>query len=107
MGIAFRLNHVALQVANYAVYPLQLALLIPFYRVAAAQFGYEVPLESAAEVIDLVTDQPLGAVRILWGVTWRAAILWALGAGPAVAALFFPLRILARALDTARERTGS
>ena len=105
-GIAFGLNQAALQVANYAVYPLQLVLLIPFYRVAAAQFGYEVPFESAAQVIELVTDKPLGAVRILWGVTWRAAILWSMAAVPAAVALFVPLRIAVRALVAGRKGIG-
>lgn len=96
LGVVLRLNHVALQAANYAVYPLHLALLIPFYHVAAARFGYEIPVESATQVVALVTEQPFGAVQVLWGVTWRAAILWAIAAVPAVAVLYLPLRMLTR-----------
>jgi uncharacterized protein (DUF2062 family) len=34
----FRLNHLAIQVANYAAYPLQFLLLIPFYRAGEMLF---------------------------------------------------------------------
>ena len=38
-GKLLRLNHVALQVANYLVYPLQLALLVPFVRLGERLTG--------------------------------------------------------------------
>lgn len=38
LGLIFKLNHVAVQAANYAVYPVQIALLIPFYRMGEKIF---------------------------------------------------------------------
>lgn len=45
-GRLLRLNHVALQVANYLVYPLQLALLVPLVRLGERLTGSEpLPLD--------------------------------------------------------------
>ncbi len=40
-----RLNQVAIQVANYAAYPVQFILLIPFLHFGQKVFGGNVPLE--------------------------------------------------------------
>ncbi len=40
-ALAFRLNLPAIQIVNYFVYPLQIALLIPFFRVGEKLFGVE------------------------------------------------------------------
>ncbi len=37
----FKLNHVAIQTINYVAYPVQFALLIPFYRAGEWIFGAE------------------------------------------------------------------
>jgi len=39
-GVLFRLNHVALQAANYAAYPLQLLLLYPLLQAGRSFFGF-------------------------------------------------------------------
>jgi len=41
VAFIFRLNHVAIQTANYAAYPVQIALLIPFYRMG--EWIFQVP----------------------------------------------------------------
>src|SRR5689334_10020659 len=38
-GIALRLNHPVLQLVNYVAYPVQVLLLIPFYRAGERLFG--------------------------------------------------------------------
>lgn len=35
----FKLNHVAIQTINYVAYPIQFALLIPYYRIGEWIFG--------------------------------------------------------------------
>jgi uncharacterized protein (DUF2062 family) len=51
-GVWLRLNQALIQLVNYLVYPLQIALLIPFYRAGERLFGAEpVPI---ANVPDLV-----------------------------------------------------
>src|ERR1700722_18596640 len=39
VAFAFRLNLAASQLANHAMYPLQLVLIVPFLQVAARLFG--------------------------------------------------------------------
>lgn len=51
-GVWLRLNQPLIQLVNYLVYPLQIVLLIPFYRAGERLFGAEpVPI---ANVPDLV-----------------------------------------------------
>jgi uncharacterized protein (DUF2062 family) len=39
-AVVFKLNHAAVQVANYAAYPLQIALLYPLFRLGRAWFSF-------------------------------------------------------------------
>ena len=103
-GTAFRLNHVALQVANYLVYPLQFILLIPFFKAAAWLFDYPVPVSSAAEVATMVAEDPGGAITALWGVGWRAMVVWCLAAPLAIAILFLPMKTAANRLASLANR---
>ena len=50
-ALAFRLNLPAIQLVNYFVYPLQIALLIPFFRLGEKLFAISkaVGLEEKAE----------------------------------------------------------
>lgn len=75
-ALAFRLNMVAIQAVNYLVYPLQFALLIPFFRAGEWLFGAERLSLSALDVVALVRDTPLLAISRLWTVTWHAAVAW-------------------------------
>jgi uncharacterized protein (DUF2062 family) len=94
VGAVFGLNQIALQTANYLAYPLQLLLLIPFFQGGAALFGIEVPVDSASDVVSLAEEDPWGAIVLLWDVSWRAMILWALLAVPTtlvLSAILLPL----------------
>lgn len=47
-GRLFRLNHVALQVTNYLLYPAQIALIVPFVRLGETLLGAEaMPIDPA------------------------------------------------------------
>lgn len=51
-GIWLRLNQPLIQLVNYLVYPLQLLLLIPFYRAGERLFGAEpVPILDVPDLI--------------------------------------------------------
>jgi uncharacterized protein (DUF2062 family) len=51
-GVWLRLNQPVIQLVNYLVYPLQIALLIPFYRAGERLFGAEpVPIVNVAELV--------------------------------------------------------
>lgn len=48
-GRVLRLNHVALQLTNYLLYPAQIALIVPFVRLGEALLGAEaMPIDPAA-----------------------------------------------------------
>jgi uncharacterized protein (DUF2062 family) len=101
-ALAFRLNQPIIQLVNYAAYPLQLALLIPFYRVGETLFGRpHIPLS-----IPLLIDQFKANVpRFIedFGLIALGGIAaWLLVAPIVVAAVFYVLRPSLRSL--ARKR---
>ena len=92
IALAFRLNQVAIQAANYAVYPLQLALLIPFVRLGEHVTGAaRLPLALTSIVAAFTSD--FG--HALWTFSTallHAALGWALCAVPACLMLYLVLR---------------
>lgn len=80
-AIVLRLNLPAIQLVNGVVYPLQLILLIPFYRLGAWMFGADASTISLHGVAALIQAGVGQAVRTLWVVTMHALLAWlALGA---------------------------
>jgi len=53
VAAAFRLNQIAIQIANYAVYPLQIILLIPFIRLGEYIFQIKTVTGNPQEIISL------------------------------------------------------
>jgi len=84
----FRLNLPAIQLVNYFVYPLQLALLIPFIRAGEWLFDIE-SLNLSLELIQRMMRTDLWATDAsLWSATMRAVIVWLL-ISPVVVALVY------------------
>ena len=106
IAVAFRLNQVAIQAANYAVYPLQIVLLIPFMRLGERVTGAEhLPLTSSAIVAAFMSGFS-HAFRTLSIALAHAALGWALCAIPAALALYAFMRpVMARV--AARLAAGS
>lgn len=104
VALALRLNLPAIQLANWIAYPLQLAVLIPFYRAGEWLFG-------VTDHIDLTPDKLVamfradlwGSVVALWDTTMRAIVAWSLLAGPAIALTYVLLLPLFRRLAPPRE----
>lgn len=87
-AVALRLNLPAIQLVNGLVYPLQLILLIPFYRAGAWIFGAG---SSALSFHGIRTMIRLGAwttIRTLWVVTLHALVAW-LAFGAATTAILY------------------
>lgn len=75
-ALAFRLNLPAIQLVNYFVYPLQIALLIPFFRLGEKLFAAQhLPL-SVSQIYAMIHASMTGAVRALWTTTWHAIVVW-------------------------------
>ena len=91
-----RLNQPAIQLVNYLVYPLQFALLIPFFHFGAWLFNVE-PLPLSAEQLILMFKTDLGDTIIqLWDTTMRAIVAWGLISLPLAACLYYIFRPLLR-----------
>jgi uncharacterized protein (DUF2062 family) len=93
----FRLNVVATQIANHAMFPLELALIVPFIRLGSRVFHTAaMPLAPSAFLM-AARSAPLALTYNLWMWVWHALVLWA-----AMAVVAAPL--LAFALTTLLER---
>ncbi len=92
VAFIWRLNLPAIQIVNYFVYPVQLALILPFFRAGEILFGApHLPL-SAPQVVALVRASLWGSIRFLWTTTWHAMIAWCLAA-PVFVALAYVLLV--------------
>ena len=96
----FRLNVVASQVGNHAVYPLELLLFPVWVKLGSLVFGTPgLPLERH-ELMDAVRHHPWATTRALWMWEWHATVVWAVVAVVAAPLLQMILRpVLARMLD--------
>ena len=75
-AFVFRLNLFAIQVVNYAVYPLQLILLAPFYGAGSWLFrGRSLPLFEE-NIIDVLKNDFWGSMFDLWDLTLYAVFAW-------------------------------
>lgn len=88
----FRLNLPAIQIVNYLVYPIQLALLLPFYRAGEWLFNApRFPL-SLEEILALIEKDIFEAVALLWNSTMYAVAAWTIIAPAVVILLYYLFR---------------
>ncbi len=72
----FKLNQTAIQLINFLVYPLQIFLLIPFYRAGDYIFNAQPLPFSTLQVVAMLNQDLWGAVSLLWNPTLRAIAVW-------------------------------
>ncbi|PKL89603.1 MAG: hypothetical protein CVV23_04505 [Ignavibacteriae bacterium HGW-Ignavibacteriae-2] len=87
-ALVFRLNLPLVQLINFSVYPLQFILLVPLMKLGELIFGIEKLKYGLNEMVDLISNDALRAIAILWNVTMQAIGAWLLLA-PVIALLFF------------------
>ncbi len=93
-ALLFRLNLPLIQSVNWAVYPLQILLIIPFLRWGGWLFGAQPLPSSASQLIQLVRLDPGGAIQRLWVATLQGIGVWCLAAPLGALVLFFLLYFL-------------
>ncbi len=77
-ALVLRLNLPAIQIINYFVYPLQIALLIPFSRLGERLFRTpHLPL-SVPQIYAMIHANMAEAIHTLWTTTWHAIVVWCL-----------------------------
>ncbi len=88
-AIVFRLNHVAIQIANYIAYPIQFALIIPFLHLGNILFGYkEMDLNLSEMLVEFQIDPYIFFEKYV-GLALRTTVAWALVASISVILLYF------------------
>jgi hypothetical protein len=89
-AFSFRLNLVASQIANHAMFPVELALAIPFIRLGSRVFHTQAMPLSPRVFLHAVRTEPLALTRQMWLWEWHALVVWA-----AMAVVAAPLIALA------------
>jgi len=97
----FRLNQVALQSLNYLLYPLQLALLVPFFKLGTWLFPWRPSLPSHM-LTTLFRNPDPALLNLLGWMTFKSLAAWLITAIPA--ALF--AYVLLMAIDTRKKQTS-
>lgn len=91
----FRLNLPLMQLVNFLMYPVQLALLIPLMSVGSSFFNLA-PLPPLTQLLKLVATHPWEAIRVFWPATLSGIGAWLLLSPLAAIAIYslvlFPLR---------------
>lgn len=88
----FRLNHAAIQIVNYAVYPLWFVLLLPFYKIGGLLFQSSVVNLSVEKIITLFQIDKWEFIQSLGHATLYAMVAWALIC-PIIAAILYFLTL--------------
>jgi uncharacterized protein (DUF2062 family) len=90
----FRLNVVASQIANHAMFPLEVALVLPFIRLGSWVFHTAAMPMSPRLFMQAAKAAPIALTRELWLWEWHAVVVWAavaVVAAPLMAFLLTPL----------------
>jgi uncharacterized protein (DUF2062 family) len=77
VAFVFRLNVVASQIANHAMFPLELALVVPFIRFGSRVFHTAAMPLSPRLFLHAARIAPLALTRQIWLWEWHALLLWA------------------------------
>jgi hypothetical protein len=103
-AFAFRLNVVASQIANHAMFPLEVALVIPFIRLGSRVF-HTAPMPLSPRLfLRAARIAPLALTRHLWLWEWHALVLWAVISVVAVPLIALALTPVLRRLSARVER---
>jgi hypothetical protein len=105
IAFLWRLNLPAIQIVNYFMYPVQIAFLLPFFRLGEKLFrAPHLPI-SVPQIYAMAKANLWGSIKFLWSTTWHAIVVWAIVA-PFLTVLlyvvFAPLfrRVLRRQITT-------
>ena len=103
-AIIFRLNLPAIQLVNYFVYPVQLALLIPFIRFGETLFRSPRVSLSLPFIFRMIRENAWQTTKTYWTSGWHAMVAWCL-VGPLAIYLLTKLLtpVLRKIESTSRE----
>ena len=90
----FRLNQVAIQVANWAAYPAQILLFIPYIRAGEWLLGMESVAVSPTEIASMFNEDFYASLQIYGRSLAAGFTAWAVTAIPLSVALNYPFKII-------------
>jgi uncharacterized protein (DUF2062 family) len=94
-SLLFRLNPAAMQLVNWLVYPLQLALLVPMMRLGTRIFGF-LPVPPLTQLMTMMRADLMSTMRLFWPSALSAIGAWVILSPIAIGAIYivllFPLR---------------
>lgn len=94
VALVFRLNMPAIQLVNYFMYPLQLLLYIPFFKMGAWLFNMPAGDLTLTKVYELLKNTPIEGIKSLWWANVRAMAAWVLVVIIPTPILFFTFRTI-------------
>lgn len=106
IALSLRLNHVAMQAAHYAVHPLQLALLIPFFKIGDVFLKNQNFSFTIHQYIHLIRTDFWGAMHELWLLNLSAVGVWLLISLPLFFGLYYSFHFTLRKYFPIPVRSG-
>ncbi len=103
-ALVFRLNLPAIQLVNYLVYPVQLALLAPFYSIGSWMFKPDRWLAPGENLINLMKNDFWGSMAGLWDLTLYAVITWTVICPIIIVILYLTLKPLIVSFSSLRRQ---
>jgi uncharacterized protein (DUF2062 family) len=91
IAYCLRLNPVAIQLVNYLMYPVQIALFLPFIRAGEIVFHHRHLRITVPQIEHIISTNKAEAVRLLWTAIWHAVTVWAAVAPLAIAIIYICL----------------
>jgi uncharacterized protein (DUF2062 family) len=104
LALALRLNLPAIQAANYAAMPLQLALIVPFVRLGGRITTWLASYDSTRFAIPRALEHisTLSPVARTTGMAGQALLAWLVAAVPAVLLMTLALNFMLRRIPMLR-----
>ncbi len=92
LALIFKLNQGAIQLVNYGMYPIQLALIIPFIQLGMWILGEDAVDYTFDEIWTILKEDQLEAFKTLGIVLWAGVLGWFLFAIPVFFGALFGLK---------------
>jgi len=89
IGFSFRLNPVAIQVINYAVYPVQILLLVPFVRFGEYLTNSNPFPISPKAIYEMLQIGLLETIQYFWNATMHGILGWLVFTLPCFFVIYF------------------
>ncbi|MEK9985217.1 MAG: DUF2062 domain-containing protein [Opitutae bacterium] len=104
VAAVFKLNQVAIQVANWAAYPAQILVFIPFIRLGEWIFGLDAAVINPSDIATMFNDDFQASIQLYGRSLLAGWFAWLIAAIPLAFILRWPLE---RALNKSFARLDS